>query len=142
MTIKQALKLKNKLVKQIGENTGRLISYNTIEVGNKRPYDISEINDHIMSDIIELAELKAKIHSANLPVLGDIFKMSELKSIIKTYKQLSCSEGKTSSRYGTEVSYMESIITISDRDNIIKEIEDKIEEIQDRLDVFNATTEI
>ena len=34
MTIKQALKQKNKLIKQIGENTKLMQQYNSIEEGN------------------------------------------------------------------------------------------------------------
>ena len=81
MTIKQALKLKNKLIKQIGENTKLMQEYNSIEVGNDRPYSSVILLAQISEDTKELAKLKSKIHIANTPVLEDIFLMSELKSI-------------------------------------------------------------
>ena len=73
MTIKQALKLKNKLVKQIGENTKLMQDYNSVEVGNERPYSSVELLAQISEDTKELAKLKAKIHIANTPVLKTSF---------------------------------------------------------------------
>jgi len=143
MTIKQALKYKNKLVKRIGDNSTKLMKYNTIEVGNKRPYDINEIRMELSTDVEELVVLKSKIHLANAPVLYDIFRMSELKSLVNTYKRLECFDGKSPrDRYSSEVAHMESSISVLDRDNIIRNLENEIEVIQDRLDVFNATTGI
>ncbi|MFN9897396.1 MAG: hypothetical protein ACK55Z_01105, partial [bacterium] len=60
MTIKQALKQKNKLVKNIAENTKLLQQYNSVEVGNQRPYSSVELYNEIQKDTKELASLKAK----------------------------------------------------------------------------------
>ncbi len=43
MNIKQALKQKNKLIKEISENTKLMQQYNSIEEGNERPYNIGEL---------------------------------------------------------------------------------------------------
>lgn len=144
MTIKQALKQKNKLIKQIGENTKLMQEYNSIEVGNERPYSSVELLVKISEDTRELAKLKTKIHIANTPVLEDIFLMSELKSMIQSLKRMDCTEGKSNrDRYRLESeSFKTSEISLVKRNETIKELEVRIEEIQDRLDVFNATTQI
>ena len=144
MTIKQALKQKNKLIKQIGENTKLMQEYNSIEVGNERPYSSTELLGKISEDIKELAKLKTKIHIANTPVLEDIFLMSELKSMTQSLKKMDCTEGKSNrDRYRLESeSFKTSEISLVKRNETIKELEARIEEIQDRLDVFNATTQI
>ena len=144
MTIKTALKQKNKLIKQIGENTKLMQEYNSIEVGNERPYSSVELLGKISEDIKELAKLKTKIHIANTPVLEDIFLMSELKSMTQSLKKMDCTEGKSNrDRYRLESeSFKTSEISLVKRNETIKELEDRIEEIQDRLDVFNATTQI
>ncbi len=67
MTIKQALKEKNKLVKNIAENTKLMQQFNSVEVGNQRPYSTSQLYEKIQEDSRELASLKAKIHIANTP---------------------------------------------------------------------------
>ena len=144
MTIKQALKLKNKLIKHIGENTKLMQEYNSIEVGNERPYSSTNLLVAITEDTKELAKLKTKIHIANTPVLEDIFLMSELKSMIQSLKKMDCTEGKSNrDRYRLESeSFKTSEISLVKRNETIKELEARIEEIQDRLDVFNATTQI
>ena len=144
MTIKQALKLKNKLIKTIGENTKLMQEYNSVEVGNERPYSSTELLAQISEDTKELAKLKTKIHIANTPVLEDIFLMSELKSMIQSLKKMDCTEGKSNrDRYRLESeSIKTSEISLVKRNETIKELEARIEEIQDRLDVFNATTQI
>lgn len=144
MTIKQALKQKNKLIKQIGENTKLMQEYNSIEVGNERPYSSIILLAKISEDTKELANLKSKIHVANTPVLEDIFLMSELKSMAQSLKKMDCTEGKSNrDRYRLESeSVKTSEISLVRRNETIKELETRIEEIQDRLDVFNATTQI
>ena len=144
MTIKQALKEKNKLVKRIGENTKLMQQYNSVEVGNQRPYSTFVLYGEIQKDTKELSSLKAKIHIANTPVMEDIFWMSEMKSTIATLKKMDCTEGKSNrDRYRMESEItLTSEISLVNRNQEIKMLESKIEEIQDKLDVFNATTEI
>jgi hypothetical protein len=144
MTIKKALKLKNKLIKNIGENTQLMQRYNSVEVGNERPYSSQMLYKQIETDTKELALLKSRIHIANVPVMKDIFWMSEMKSIITNLKKMECVEGKSNLdryRMGSEL-VMTSEISLVSRNQEIKMLEGKIEEIQDKLDTFNATTEI
>ena len=144
MTIKQALKQKNKLVKNIAENTKLMQQHNSVEVGNQRPYSTQMLYKEIQKDTKELASLKAKIHIANTPVMEDIFWMSEMKSTITALKKMDCTEGKSNrDRYRLESeSIKTSEISLVKRNETIKELEARIEEIQDRLDLFNATTQI
>lgn len=143
MTIKQALKQKNKLIKTIGENTKLMQEYNSVEVGNERPYSSVELLAKISEDTKELAKLKTKIHIANTPVLENIFLMSELKSMAQSLKKMDCTEGKSSGRYRMEIEVIKtSEISLVKRNETIKELEGRIEAIQDELDLFNATTQI
>ena len=144
MTIKQALKQKNKLIKTIGENTKLMQEYNSVEVGNERPYSSVELLAQISEYTKELAKLKTKIHIANTPVLEDIFLMSELKSMAQSLKKMDCTEGKSNrDRYRLESeSVKTSEISLVKRNETIKELEGRIEVIQDGLDIFNATTKI
>jgi hypothetical protein len=144
MTIKQALKQKNKLIKQIAENTKLMQQYNSVEVGNQRPYSTITLLDQIMEDTMELSSLKARIHTANAPVLEKIFWMAEMKSVIAALKKMDCTEGKSNKdRYRMESELvLTSEISLVERNERIKSLESKIEEIQDTLDHFNAVTEI
>jgi hypothetical protein len=144
MNIKQALKEKNKLVKRIGENTKLMQDFNSIEVGNQRPYSTTELKNQLIKDRSELANLKAKIHLANTPVLEEIFYMAELKSMIQSLKKMDCTEGKSNrDRYRMESELvLTSEMSLVERNETISELEKMIEDIQDRLDVFNSNTEI
>ena len=144
MNIKQALKLKNKLIKSIGDNTKLLQQYNTVEVGNPRPYSPTILLGGITKTTTELVELKSKLHRANAPMFEKIFEMSELKSTIKAMQKLDCTEGKSNrDRYRMESELvLTSEISLVDRNEFIKKLEDRIEQIQDEMDVCNSNTEI
>ena len=144
MNIKQALKLKNKLIKSISDNTKLLQEYNTVEVGNERPYSPVLLMGNITKSTYELIELKSKIHRSNAPMFEKIFEMSELKSNIKALQKLDCTEGKSNrDRYRMESELvLTSEISLVDRNEFIKKLEDRIEQIQDEMDVFNSNTEI
>ena len=142
MNIKQALKLKNKLVTQIKEQYEIAKAHNSIEQGNPRRYSAVAAINKAEELSNELAELKTKIHLANAPVYDLIFQMSELKNQIKQLKSISVEEGKVTERYGSVTAIKEVELNIAERDNIVKALENKIEAIQDKLDTHNATTEL
>jgi hypothetical protein len=143
MTIKQALKEKNRLIKAIDDEFKKVYAYNSIDEGNVRPY--STVNS--LSNIIILEEglidLKTQIHKANVGVYDKIFRLSELKSLAKKLNQIDCSEGKVSDRYGRqEPSIKTAEISVVERDVRVKMIEEEIESLQEELDTHNATKTI
>jgi hypothetical protein len=145
MTVKQALKLKNKLVKEITEELQKAQSYNSVEVGSLRPYSSSESLEKVSTLTNQLIELKTKIHQANSPVYDKIFRLSELKSLVSKIKVLNCTEGTSTdyySRRSENPPVMTSEISILERDGMVKIMEDEIESIQDELDTHNALTQI
>jgi hypothetical protein len=142
MNIKQALKLKNKLVTQIKEQYEIAKAHNSIEQGNPRRYSALQSINKANELSIELVELKTKIHLANAPVYDLIFQMSELKNQIKQLKSIPVDEGKVTERYGSITTIKEVELNIAERDNLVKGLESQIEELQDKLDTYNATTEL
>jgi hypothetical protein len=146
MNIKQALKLKNKLVKENNETFAKLSQYNSVEQGTVRPYDPKEMLTKWNDGVKQLVDLKTKIHRANAPIYDKIFKLAELKSMVSKLNGLGCVEGKQSQRgsWGqtSEPVVMIAEIGILQRDDMIKTLESQIEQIQDELDVHNANTEI
>ena len=142
MNIKQALKLKNKLVANIKECYTVIQTQNSIEKGNPRRYSIAAKLDEVMKYTNELVEIKRHIHNANQPVFEKIFLMAELKGMVKELKRMSVEEGKQSDRYSMNYSEKEVEITVLERDRRVKELEETIEKLQDELDTFNAVTEI
>ena len=143
MNIKQALKKKNKLVGLIHEEFYKASQYNVIDEGNPRPYSATEAIGKWMQLTNELIVLKTAIHKANLPVYDKIFEMSELKNQVKSLKSLNCASGKVStSRWGSETEPVikHAEINVVERDSMIKNLESRIETLQDELDQWNHNT--
>jgi uncharacterized small protein (DUF1192 family) len=140
MNVKQALKVKNKLVGNIKECYRIIQTQNSIEEGNPRRYSVKEKIAEIAQLTDELVQLKAQLHRANASVYEKIFKMAEIKGIIKELKKMDVSEGKQDSRYGSVVSVKEVEMTVIERDAIVKEYEAEVEKIQNELDIHNSNT--
>ena len=142
MNVKQALKLKNKLVTDLKTQYEILKKYNSIEQGNPRRYSMSVTLTVIETIQLELVELKAKIHKANQPVYAKIFELAELKGLVKELKKVPTDEGKQVERYGSVASVKEVELNIVDIEKIVAELQVKIEEIQNELDIHNSNTQI
>ena len=145
MTIKQALKEKNKLTKQIQSTVTRIQKYNSMEEGSVRTYDPREDMDRLIATISDLVNLKTNIHQANQKVYDEIFRLSEYKGLVKYLRSIDCTEGKTSEsrRYGESSTIVKTTIFGQiEMDNQITYYESEIEKIQEELDIHNATTYI
>ena len=144
MNLKQALKAKNRLVNLVKEEELKLNAYNSIQVGNVRAYSAIDTLANYEKLVKELVELKTKIQEANTPIQFNIFRLSELKNMVKVLKGLSCLEGKDKpNRYSPEgpVEYT-SEINVVERDKKIREYELEIDNIQEILDTFNQITQL
>ena len=145
MNVKKSLKEKNRLVKEIQELYARLSQYNSVEVGNVRPYSPKDMLEQINEKSNELVELKTKIHKANTPVYDKIFRLSELKSTIARLKSLDCTEGVSTDYYSRNREnppVKTAEVSVVERDEMVKNMEGMIEDLQDILDNHNQNTEI
>lgn len=145
MNIRQALKEKNKLVKEIQDLYVRISQYNSVEVGAHRPYSPKQLMEIVNVKSNYLVDLKTKIHIANAPVYDKIFRLSELKSTITRIKNLDCTEGVSNDYYSRNREnplVKTAEISIVERDEMVRFMEEQIETIQDILDTHNQNTEI
>ncbi len=142
MNVKQALKQKNKLVTDLKTQYEILKKYNSIEEGNPRRYSMASTLTKIETLQIELVDLKAKIHKANAPVYYEIFKLAELKGLVKELKKVPTDEGKQTERYGSVASVKEVELNIVEIEGIVTRLQLEIEELQNELDIHNSNTQI
>lgn len=142
MNIKQALKQKNKQVKLNMENYSKVASYNSVEEGSERPYNPEESLKAWMEGVNDLINLKTQIHRANSRVYDKIFRLAELKSMAKQLRGLDCSAGKQSSYRREESVIKTSMISLLQRDEMVKSVEVEIEQLQEELDTHNGKTKI
>jgi hypothetical protein len=143
MKVKQALKYKKKLASKMNQEFSKVQMYNSVEEGSTRVYDVVESMGNWLTMSEELVELKTKLHLANAPVYGKIFRMSELKSQLSNLKQLDCVDGKHFDRYGRGEAVVKTAkISVLEKDQLVLTIEEEIERLQEELDEHNATTSI
>lgn len=142
MNVKAALKEKNRLVKEINDCYVKMLSYNSIDVSNTRPYSSKELMSRIIELTNNLITLKTKINKVNLPVYDKIFRLSELKNTITKIKNMDCTEGTSTyySRIGETQPIKTSEISIIERDEMVRDMETEINKIQDYLDNHNHNT--
>jgi hypothetical protein len=145
MTVKQALKEKNKLTKQIQGLVVRLQKFNSMEEGSVRTYDPRVDMDQLTKSISDLVDLKTRIHQANASVYDKIFRLSEYKGLVKYLRVIDCSEGKVSEsrRFAETGSVVKTtVFNQVEMDNLILYYEGEIERIQEELDTHNSTYHI
>lgn len=145
MTIKQALKEKNKLTKQVNSLVIRIQKYNSMEEGSVRTYDPRQDMENLTKTVSDLVNLKTQIHQANAKVYDKIFRLSEYKGLVKYLRSIDCTEGKTNEarRFGESSTIVKTTVFGQvEMDNLITYYESEIEKIQEELDVHNATAHI
>lgn len=140
MNITKALKLKKKLIKKAEAAYNRFSKYNSVDINAETPYNAMKAYQEWIDLTNELIDLKTKIHLANAPVYGKIFRMSELKSLISQLKRVSTTSGKVRT-YGEEV-VMTAAMTLVQCDELISQFEMEIDTLQDELEAHNALTKI
>ena len=137
MNLKKALQEKNKLKGAISETVYRLRKYNVVAVGEDRPYNPKSLLQELLGSIDEMVLLKTKIHQANAQVFHQIFRLSELKSLAGQLRHLDCEKSKDKNS-----NISEPVISIIERDELVKKLDLEIESIQEELDNHNYRTTI
>ena len=140
MNIKQALKRKNKLASKLKQALATMATSNSIVVGADTAYSSQSKLKEATDTAMELVTLKTKIHAANVPVAGLIFEASELKGMIQALRNMSCNSGAVYGyRSDSPIQYQAEISELK-RDELVTDLENRLDEINDQLDQFNATT--
>lgn len=147
MTLAQALKRKNKLVKKLNDLRSKVTHSNSFIIGNKPSYDLETVYNEFKSVQKELIDLKSKIMIANQPIQAKIFSMSELKSeLTQVISQISVQEGKVApSRFGSPEGTLVEYACVWNRikiDELKDALESQIDAFQEDIDKFNHTTNI
>ena len=144
----KALKIKNRLIKRIRKCDSNILKYNCVQGENEFVMDTTKVMEDRKSLVEDLVALKVAIASANDGIRTDIFRMSELKSMIVMLTGLDADvhEGvemrenyATGDQVKTEYRAQFGKLEI---DEAIVLLESEIDNLQDNMDAHNATTEI
>ena len=146
VTIAKALKMKNRLVKKIRKCSDDIATYNQRPAGAEPQFDVRQAAEDRAEAIEKLLAVKLAVIEANGPVWFKILQMSELKGQIKSWQEVPHQHGKRFDKgsylASSQVVEYAAEFQKAEIDKTIQLLEKMIDDIQDTLDTFNATTEI
>jgi hypothetical protein len=140
MNIRKALQEKNKLTGKIQNLFSRMKENNMTEDGQTRPYNSQKVWEEIQAETTKLVDLKVNIQMANSPILSDIYRMAELKTMIRQLRYMECNDGRKIQ--SGIITYLFATIKAEERDKLVQSLEDEIEKLQEKIDAFNFRTNL
>lgn len=141
ITLSKALKIKNRIAKEIKDLQTIVTQNNSYITGNTPSFDVKASYKELIDLRKKLGELKIKINTANAGMIDKMVEISELKSHIAFLRTINTQEGQVSaSRYGDTMVEKSVAYNAKDIKEKEKETQKKIDTIQDEIDKFNATT--
>lgn len=143
MNIAQALKEKNKTASYIQKLLKRAAEHNVAEKDQPKDYSSKELMKQAQEAIFKLIELKVKIHKATAPVREKIFRLSELKGMIKHVEYFPTNGGVIRNRTtGLVIGENVAEISTKEHETFLETTQKDIDQLQEELDAFNHTTSI
>ena len=143
MNLTKALKHKKKLIKLAEEQYIRFSKFNSNLVGTEAPYSAETAFNEWLRLSDELVELKTKIHIANGPIMDKIHRMSELKNMIHRFRNVDTKSGTHREYYeNNQLVEYTAFFDVVRKDTQIQAWEGMIEELQEEIEAYNATTKI
>jgi len=146
MKLSQALKLKNRLAGELSRLQNILFRENSRRSDNPSKVNQADIWIQIQKISDELGELKAKIAAANIGIYSAIERMAELKSritYIATLPKRDTPDIQLIGRDQEKVEYTWTpFINQQMADELTSQYQKQCDKLQDKIDTYNATTDI
>ena len=146
MKLAKALKLKSKKLKEYQTSLSRTISNNSYDVdeADNRIYNSKQLLTETQELLNDYVTFKAAIHNTSAPIRSKIFRLGELKSFLSNINSMYTIAGvkKINSYKESGVVTYKADISEIEKNNLIKSLEDEIEQLQDEIDLFNAVTDL
>lgn len=149
MNIAQALKQKNRLSKRLNELKEQMKSSNIVRKDDKTSkFVVPDLMTEYLTIVENLATLRGKIANASAPMASKIVMLSSKQALRNFLKELDVSGNpvsKIKDHYGSGVAETTEVdvqIDAVKRAEMVKSIETEVDQLQDELDTFNATTSI
>lgn len=139
LSLSKALKVKNRLAGRLAKVNSTIMSYNCSIEGRKE-VDVAELDKLRLNLSNALVDLKAAIYDANRGIYRSIILIGEKKGDIDFLSGLNTKHGAEPSYQGTTVNYV-SVIQKQEVDKRVKQLEKEIDDLQDRIDKYNAEPE-
>ena len=152
MNIAQGLKEKNRIAGRIVNLQNLINKYNRF-LSNETPVEnVNELWERLLTEKASLSKLKSQIQRANAGIAEELVNLAEAKAMLAYLSSLEASSGvggKTEQVYDrktggyTQSEYtIEYALDVKDIRSKIEEYQKIVEDLQDRVDNYNATTSL
>lgn len=144
MNISKSLKIKNRLAGQLKALEQRAQSNNSYKEGQQPSIDMNKTWMELTEVRQELVNLKGKIALATAKITPKLVALAELKSEITFYEDLNINEGTSRDYDGDKIVSVKMINIIDNATKIaaVNELQKKIDNLQDEIDEYNASTSV
>ena len=147
MTIARALKEKERVARKLKSARETLGRVNSVMVGLKRPVDAKEAFEAVQRLQNRFLEIKKAIVAANAGISAQLTEMLVVRAEKEYYEKLDCRESSPrgeweTSNDGSRVWRTEEFdvyINEGKRKEIVEALEQRLDDLQDEVDAFNAT---
>ena len=140
--LSKALVIKKRVGAKIGEIDNLMIQNNSYVESYGTQQSVSDLYDLRKNLSSLVTQFKVLINKANLPIFDKISTILELKSEFAMLKTIPTKDGKFKEQYGQEVEVWKATLSRQYVDNQLKDIQKKIDKLQEAIDAYNAVTEI
>jgi peptidoglycan hydrolase CwlO-like protein len=153
MTISKALKVKNRLAQRINNNRKIILHQNSVDSINFKTEDDKQNHTSKIKDLFdsnyklrkEIIKIKAGIRAANAGIASQLSEIEELKSEIAFYNSFGNIQDGDIRVDSYDSNYIKTMIAYVNNDSkeeIILDLQERIEKLQDEIDEYNAKTHI
>ena len=148
ITLATALKKKKRLAGEVSALRVELEGHNSRNVKETVKFDWRQKHEKYIHAINKLVSLKTAIAVANNPIHGKIAMLSELKTLIGFYQTLNTTEGVVVQSHfsladtGSNQNEFTVSMNYAETREQIDRIQERINNLQDELDSFNANQTI
>lgn len=147
MTIARALKEKERVARKLKSARETLSRVNSVMVGLKRPVDAKEVFETVQRLQNRYLEIKKAIAEANAGISAQLTEMLVVRAEKEYYEKLDCRESSPRGDWeisdnGSRVWRTEEFdvyINEGKRKEIVEALEQRLDDLQDEVDAFNAT---
>lgn len=142
--LQKALKVKNGLINEITKIKSNISSKNSYIVGsiNSENADLKGLYSDLNTKINELITLKYMINEANQDIQTKIYLIGEYKALITFWNGVSVTEGAKILGFEKNILTYNVHFTEKERDDIVMELQTRVDAIQEEIDTHNHNTEI
>lgn len=144
MKLYKALKLKKKLIGEITKLKQMIKDKNSYMTGslNGEKFDVPALYAELKTKTDALVGLKYVINEANRDIQSLIYNLSEQKALIAFWNEVSVDEGVKAIGYSDKIAEYKVQIDEKKRNEMVAELQQKVDSLQEDIDTYNYTTEI